>query len=62
MPLSNQNLQNDTVTAGVEITGFQTPGKTSDTIKDLPNILKIHRTSCLVSRVQIHPTCLPARM
>ena len=31
---------------GIEITDFQMPDKTSDTIKYLPDILKIHRTSC----------------
>ena len=49
-------------TAGVEITDFQTPDKTSRTIKYLPDILRIHRTSCLGSRVQTSPTCLPAKI
>ena len=31
--------------SGIEITDFQTPDKTSDTIKCLPDILKIHRIS-----------------
>ena len=31
--------------SGIEITDFQTPDKTSDTIKYLPDILKIHWTS-----------------
>ena len=30
---------------GIKITDFQTPDKTSDTIKYLLDILKIHRTS-----------------
>ena len=30
-------------TAGIEITDFQMPDKTTDTIKYLPGILKIHR-------------------
>ena len=34
--------------AGTEITDFQMPDKTSNTIKYLPVILKIHQTSCLV--------------
>ena len=33
---------------GVEITDFQMPDKTSDTVKYLPDILKINRASCLV--------------
>ena len=37
----------------MEIADFQMPDKTSDTIKYLPDILKIHWTSCLGSRVQI---------
>ena len=34
------------ILAGTEITDFQMPDKTSDTIKYLPDILKIHWTSC----------------
>ena len=48
--------------SGVEITHFQTPDKTSGTIKYLPEILRIHRTSCLGPRVQTSPTSLPAKM
>ena len=47
---------------GVEITDFQMPDKMSGTIKYLPDILKIHWTSCLGSWVQTSPTCLPAKM
>ena len=45
--------------AGIEITDFQTPDKTSDTIKYIPNILKIHRTSCITATfdVPIHSFC-----
>ena len=35
------------VSPGIEITDFQRPDKTSDTIKYLLDILKIHRASCL---------------
>ena len=31
---------------GIEITDFQMPDKMSDSIKHLPDILKIHQTSC----------------
>ena len=48
--------------AGVEITNFKMPGKTSGAIKYLSDILKIHRTSCLGLRVQTSPTCLPAKI
>ena len=34
--------------AGIEITNFETPDKTSDTIKYLPDISKIHLASCLI--------------
>ena len=37
----------------MEIADFQMPDKTSDTIKYLPDILKIHQTSCLGSPIQI---------
>ena len=33
---------------GIEITDFQMPDKISDTIKHLPDILKIYRTSCII--------------
>ena len=48
--------------SGVEITDFQTPDKTSGTIKYLPDILRIHQTSCLGSQVQMSLTCLPPKM
>ena len=35
--------------SGVEITDFQTPDKTSGTVKYLPDILRIHQTLCLGS-------------
>ena len=34
------------ISTGIEIADFQTPDKTSDAIKYLPDILKIHSTSC----------------
>ena len=34
------------VLTGIKIIDFQTPDKTSDTIKYLPDILKIHQTLC----------------
>ena len=46
----------------VEITDFQMPDKTSGTIKDLSDILKIPQTPCLGSRVQTSPTFLAAKM
>ena len=51
-----------TVLTGVKITDFQMPNKTSGTIKYLLDILRIHQTSRLGSRVQTSPTCLPAKM
>ena len=43
---------------GIEITDFQTPDKTSNTIKYPSDII----SACLGSRVQAPPTCLPAKM
>ena len=36
------------------ITDFQTPDKTSNTIKYLPDILKIHHTSCITETFDLH--------
>ena len=33
---------------------FQTPDNTSGTIKSLPDILKIHRTSCIMTTFDMH--------
>ena len=45
--LSSDMITKDTY-AGIEITDFQMPDKTSSTIKYLPDILKIHWTSCTI--------------
>ena len=37
-----------------EITDFQMPDKTSNTIKYLPDILKIHQASCIVATFDLH--------
>ena len=39
---------------GIEITDFQTPDHTSGTIKYLPDIFKIHRTSCIMATFDMH--------
>ena len=59
--LNQQFYKKINVLKGVKITDFQTPDKTSGTIKYLPDILRFHRT-CLGSQVQMSPTCLPAKM
>ena len=49
----NVNLKHDNYTR-VEITDFQTLDKTSDTIKYLPAILKMHGTSCIMATFDVH--------
>ena len=42
------------VFSGTEITDFEMPDKTFSTIKYAPDILKIHRTSCIMATFVMH--------
>ena len=42
------------VFSGTEITDFEMPDKTFNTIKYAPDILKIHRTLCIMANFDMH--------
>ena len=47
-------ISHSKVSSGIEITDFQTPDKSFDTIKYAPDILKILWTSCIMVTFDVH--------